>query len=370
MLKSIQLVFLLPIAALWSIITRVRNFIYDVHLLKSHSFSSVSIIGIGNLSFGGTGKTPHVEYLVNLFLSQGYHVNELATLSRGYGRKSNGFMLVEDIHSTSQVGDEPLQFKHKFPDLVVAVDADRKRGIESIKNAFPTVRVILLDDAFQHRKISLDLSIILTDYSHLYVDDYLFPVGRLREPKIGAKRADIIIVTKGSKFISPLEQRSIRDKIDPAIHQKVFFSHMEYLPVKSLSGHDKDISIDQLISEKYSILLVTGIAKSLDLEYYLKENVYEFIHLKYPDHYSFSSEDIHFMKDKFARIQNSKKIILTTEKDSKRLLEKNLLGLLTGTSVFYIPIKITFAGKDEADFNKLILDYVRRNKVNSDILNK
>jgi tetraacyldisaccharide 4'-kinase len=369
-LKVLQLILSIPIAFLYGIALRLRNFAYDIGILKSYSFSSISIISIGNLSFGGTGKTPHVEYLIHLFLSQGYQRHEIATLSRGYGRKTKGFLLVENNHSSEDVGDEPLQFKHKFLDIPVAVDENRKHGIEQLLTLFPDIRVVLLDDAFQHRQIKADLSILLTDSSNLFVDDYLFPIGTLREPQHGSKRADIIVVTKGSKFISPLEQRSIRDKISPKIHQRVFFSFMEYLELKRIAEVSETIDLKSIIQQKFSVLLVTGIAKSSDLEYYLKDSVYEFIHLKYPDHYVFSSDDVQFIQQKFASIQNLNKIIITTEKDSKRLLNKNILNTIYNLPVYYLPIKITFAGKDEGEFNKIILDYVRRNKVNSDILKK
>lgn len=369
-MKSLRLLLALPIALIYSIVVRTRNFLYDIGILKSASFSSISTISIGNLSFGGTGKTPHVEYLLNLFLNQGYQTHEIATLSRGYGRKTKGFILVSKTNTSEEVGDEPLQFKHKFPDIAVAVDENRKEGIEKLIELQPEIRVVLLDDAFQHRAVKADLSILLTDYSNLFVDDYLFPIGTLREPQYGHKRADIIVVTKGSKFISPLEQRSIRDKISPKIHQRVFFSFMEYLELKRISLNSETIDLKSIITQKFSVLLITGIAKSSDLEDYLKESVYEFIHLKYPDHYTFSSDDIAFVEQKFNAIQNQNKIIITTEKDSKRMLSNPSLSTIYQLPTYYLPIKITFAGKDEGDFNKIILDYVRRNKVNSDILKK
>ncbi len=369
MLKFLKFIFSIPFVALLDIVLSVRNILYDFNILSSKSYKNLTLISIGNLSFGGTGKSPHVEYLIQLLHNSSIQNPEIATLSRGYGRKTKGFFLVQEDHTSIDVGDEPLQFKHKFPNIPVAVDEQRQRGIEKLTQQYPTVKVIILDDAFQHRKISPDLSILLTDYSNLYVTDYLFPLGTLREPRRGFKRADIIIITKGSKFISPLEQRTVKDKLNVLPHQKVFFSYVEYQNMRGLFNKNEELSIQKIAEDKTTVILITGIAKSTDLEYYLKENgVKNFIHLKYPDHYYYTEDDIRFIEQKFHEISHTNKIILTTEKDSKRLIFANLSVSLQDLPVFYIPIKINFAGKDGEEFNKVIQDYVRRNKVNSEIL--
>ena len=234
---SILRKFLFPFAVIYGIIIRVRNFLFDINLLKSKAYD-IPIICVGNLSVGGTGKTPMIEYLLTL-LSSKYRV---ATLSRGYGRNTKGFILLEGDENAAEVGDEPLQFKTKFKEVLVAVDEDRQHGIEILKDK-NQAEVVLLDDAFQHRKVKAGLNIVLTKYDHLYIDDLMLPTGDLREPIIGIERAKVIVVTKCPKDLSIEERRKIRAKLNHRNYQKLFFSYIDYSDIIYTSKNSKSIAL-------------------------------------------------------------------------------------------------------------------------------
>ncbi len=325
---------LFPFAILYGIITFIRNFLYDKGLLKSYSFA-IPIIAVGNLNVGGTGKTPQIEYLIRL-LSPNYKV---ATLSRGYKRKSKGFVLADSNSNAEILGDEPFQFYEKFPQIQVAVDADRKNGIEQLLNQKDKPDIILLDDAFQHRKVKAGFYMLLTAYDNLYCDDWMLPTGNLRESKRGAKRADLIIITKCPTTLSEITQKEIKAKI--GADQPVFFSKIAY--DNTVFSEDKSIDVDALMD--VDKLLLAGIAKPKPFFAYLqREND---VILKYPDHHHFNENEILEIKN----ISNNKPII-TTEKDFVRLKDSILKEQL-----FYLPIKSSFVlGGD--DFDKTILDYV------------
>ena len=325
---------LFPFAILYGIITFIRNFLYDKGLLKSYSFA-IPIIAVGNLNVGGTGKTPQIEYLIRL-LSPNYKV---ATLSRGYKRKSKGFVLADFNSNAEILGDEPFQFYEKFPQIQVAVDADRKNGIEQLLNQKDKPDIILLDDAFQHRKVKAGFYMLLTAYDNLYCDDWMLPTGNLRESKRGAKRADLIIITKCPTTLSEITQKEIKAKI--GADQPVFFSKIAY--DNTVFSEDKSIDVDALMD--VDKLLLAGIAKPKPFFAYLqREND---VILKYPDHHHFNENEILEIKN----ISNNKPII-TTEKDFVRLKDSILKEQL-----FYLPIKSSFVlGGD--DFDKTILDYV------------
>ncbi len=369
-MKTIRNILFLPVLVILHFILKVRNVLFDLNIIPSVTFNNISTISIGNLTVGGTGKTPHIEYLVKIIkpiLNHSETSPEISILSRGYGRKTKGYFLSDSYSTCKDIGDEPLQFKTKFSEMPVAVDENRVRGIKTLFREFPSLRVVLLDDAFQHRRISAGLSILLTDYSNLYVDDQLFPFGTLREPASGSDRADIIIVTKGSKFISPLEQRIVKDKLHPKPHQRVYFSHIEYGELEPLNDQIPKTTKHQIFNEKYTVVLFTGIAKSSDLVYFLKDQVHEIIHIKYPDHYFYSGDDILRLKDQFNKVKNPNKIIITTEKDAMRLKLPELQNSLTNLPIHYIPINIIFNEKDKEEFNNYIFDYVRRNQINSGV---
>lgn len=330
---------LFPLAFLYWLITFIRNWLYDKGIFKSYSFN-VPIIAVGNLSVGGTGKTPQIEYLIRL-LSDKYKV---AVLSRGYKRTTEGFILAEENATASSIGDEPFQFYSKFPNIQVAVDANRKNGIENLLQLPNKPDVILLDDAFQHRKVKAGFYILLTAYDDLFCDDYILPFGNLREPSSGKKRADMIIVTKCPKDLSELAQQKIRKKLK--VKQPVFFTTIQYDDY--VFGNDSQLLVSQIQSE--SKVLVAGIAKPKLFFDFLKSEKDD--SLVFPDHHHFSRQDCEQILAK----ANGRKII-TTEKDFVRLN-----GLLPKSQLFYLPIKSTFLN---TNIDKTIEDYVGKGSRNS-----
>ncbi|MEN8124096.1 MAG: tetraacyldisaccharide 4'-kinase [Bacteroidota bacterium] len=340
---------LYPFSILFGEITDMRNKAYDKNILTSSTFD-LPVIAVGNLSTGGTGKTPQVEYLIRL-LNDTY---KIAVLSRGYKRKSEGFQIADKDSNAQQIGDEPLQYFRKFEDIIVAVDTDRVNGINELQNLDIPPDIILLDDAFQHRKVNAGLNILLTTHEKLYIDDIVLPAGDLREKKSGAARADIIIVTKCNKQLSEEEQFKTSQKLNPELNQTVFFSKIVY--EDSVKSKSDEIKIDELFN--FDVLLVTGIAKTQPLIDFLNNKKIRFKHLKYPDHHNFTINEIGKIENEFLKISNKKKIILTTEKDFVRTFEE------VNNKVYYLPIITKFIS-NENDFNKLIINYVQQNTRNS-----
>lgn len=334
---SISRKFLLPLSPLYGLATRLRNLGYDHGIFKSRSFP-IPIICVGNLSVGGTGKSPMVEYLIN-YLKKEYLV---ATLSRGYGRTSKGFHLLNGKENAERVGDEPLQFKTKFPEATVAVDENRQRGIAELLHK-ENPEVIILDDAFQHRKVKAGLNILLTTYDNLYIEDYLLPAGNLREPISGAKRSQIVVVTKCPPNLTKEEQEEIRRKLNLSPHQKLFFGYIAY---SSYIINDKgSVPLEQILGKR--AMLITGIANDKPLVDHLKREKLIFEHTRFPDHHNYSKKDI----------QNiSAEVILTTEKDYMRL--KNLM---THSQLYYIPIQFQFI-KEADKFKKEIDQFIINEK--------
>ena len=345
-------IILFPIACLFGLVTALRNKLFDWKILSSKSFP-LPVISMGNLSAGGTGKTPHTEYLVRL-LKNHY---KIAILSRGYKRKTSGFLLAQPEHSYFDIGDEPVQYLKKFPDVVVAVDEDRKRGIMNILAEKPDTEVILLDDAFQHRRVRPGKSILLTDYHHLYIHDFLMPTGMLREKACGARRADIIIVTKTPKVFSPIIKRALAKQLKPRHHQKLFFSYVAYddpVPLKLCRNQNP-------AHPKYSyIVMVAGVANSYPLQEYLTGLCNELIVLNFNDHYQYTIHDLEKISREFNSIISKDKVIFTTEKDATRLDKDEFSAYLDVLPFYYIPIRVKFHECDEIKFDKLILDYVQK----------
>lgn len=340
---------LYPFALLYGEIVGLRNKAFDKGIFTSIKFSIPTIV-VGNLNVGGTGKSPQIEYLVRL-LQNNYKV---AVLSRGYKRKSTGFQLANKKTITEEIGDEPMQFFKKFKNIIVAVDADRVNGINQLKKLKFPPNVILLDDAFQHRKVNAGLNILLTSYHNLYTDDLVLPAGNLREKRKGANRAQVIIVSKCPEVLSKNEQLKIIQKLKPELNQTVFFTKIAYH--NAVINKHKQIALPEL--KNYHILLVTGIANTNPLIKFLKSKKIQFKHLKYADHHNFSKQDKENVIFEFNKIQANNKIILTTEKDYVR-------GLINiNNDIYYLPIKTNFL-EGEDDFNKLILNYVQQNTRNS-----
>ncbi|MFV5699469.1 tetraacyldisaccharide 4'-kinase [Flavobacterium sp. ZT3R17] len=330
---------LFPFAILYGLITSIRNFLFDKGILKSYSFD-LPIIAVGNLSVGGTGKTPQIEYLIRL-LSDKY---KIATLSRGYKRQSEGFILADASSNAAILGDEPFQFYQKFKNIKVAVDANRKNGIEQLLSQSNKPEVILLDDAFQHRKVKAGFYILLTSYGDLYSDDFILPTGNLRESRSGAQRANIIIVTKCPTSLSLDAQNEVKKKLYLSKNQELYFTYIDY--DDCIYSEDKKIKVGEIKS--LDKVLIAGIAKPDPFfDYIKKEND---ICLSFPDHHNFTDKDILEIKN---LAQNS--LIITTEKDYVRLK-----GSLTSEQLFYIPIKSSFVSGSE-NFDKVILNYILNN---------
>lgn len=325
-----------PFVPVYYLVTWVRNKMYDLGIKTSKSYH-IPIVCVGNLSVGGTGKTPMIEYLIR----QLKDTCQIATLSRGYKRKTSGFQIANKDSSSESIGDEPFQFYNKFKnDIIVAVDFDRQNGIDKIQTFDDKIDVILLDDAFQHRKVKAGLNILLTTYDNLYVDDIVLPTGNLREPKSGAKRADVIVVTKCPETLSNDEKVNIVNKLKPNSNQKVFFSAIKYS--NFIINKNKKINLQDL--NKFT--LVTGIANAEPLVNFLKSENREFKHFSFKDHHEFSENDISkFSKEEF---------VVTTEKDFMRLPNHESLK----ENLFYLPIEVKI--DEPTEFNTLVKSFVKK----------
>ena len=316
------------------LVTSIRNFLYNIGVIKSHQFN-IPIISIGNLVLGGSGKTPSIEYLVKL-LSNNYKV---AVLSRGYGRKSTGFILADSNSDAGIIGDESMQYYRKFKDIIVSVDSNRVRGINKLIKLNSKPEIVLLDDAYQHRRVKPGMSILLTKFNDLYSEDNIFPLGNLRESKRNANRADVIIVTKCDENINKDQKRHIIQKLNIGDNQKIYFSSIKY----SKMVYDKEISKPLSEFKNIKFTLVTGIADSSHLINYLNDSGYNFNHILFKDHHDFSNSDI-------IKIDRNN-LIITTEKDYVKLFTK------ITSSLYYLPIE--FIIDNEVDFSKQILDYIQ-----------
>ena len=353
---------LYPFSAIFGLIVSIRNFMYDYKIFKSTEFE-IPVISIGNITVGGTGKTPHTEYLVDLLCKQ----FTITTISRGYKRKTKGYQEVEVDSLATAVGDEPLQIKRKFSDIQVIVDEKRVHAIQKIQVQEPAQLpdVILLDDAFQHRSVSAGINILLIDFNRPIDKDSLMPVGRLRESKWQMRRANVIIYTKCPQEISPITRRIIMKDVYLRPYQNLFFTTMVYQPLTPVFP-DLAIETPKLASDKVSVLLVTGIVNPEHLRKYLSTFTENITDLKYPDHYNFNSSDIQQIEQKFVGIEADNKIIITTEKDSMRLKDMNLSDSMKA-NLFFIPLKIKFLDSEGKNFDEKIVTYVRENKSNRDL---
>lgn len=343
-------IILLPLSIIYGIVINIRNTLFHLDILKSKRFS-IPILCVGNITVGGTGKTPHTE----LIISELKKKFQVACLSRGYKRKSSGFVLA-DTHSTAkEIGDEPMQIKNKFPDILVACDGNRVRGIRKLL-ALPTPpEVIILDDAFQHRYVQADKNIVLMDYNRPVYHDYLLPMGRLRESTNALKRADYIVVTKCPPNIQPIERRIIYKHLKIKPYQQLYFTSMEYGTPQSLcSGVKTPGPTPQSV-----ILCVTGIAQPDPYVEHLKKYTDQVKEIRYPDHHRFTEKDLQHIATAFHDIPFKEKYIFTTEKDAMRLLSCQLPKEIK-KHIFYIPIVPVFI-HHEGLINELS-EYVRKNK--------
>jgi tetraacyldisaccharide 4'-kinase len=348
---------LLPLSALYGLVIYTRNYLFDSGKIKSSSFP-VPVISFGNLTTGGTGKTPHVEYIIRLLRKD----FSIATLSRGYGRKSKGFLIAEIPSSTRRIGDEPMQYLTKFKEITVCVSEDRSEAINNLINSNRPPEVIIMDDAYQHRKVIAGLNILLIEYESFFESSYLLPAGNLREPVSSKKRADIIIITKTPNILVPIEKKRVLEKLKAEPEQKVFFSYIKYGEFTKVFGQQNAMQMGAgyYAEKRFTILLVTGIANPSGLIEYLRRLTDKIEMLIFPDHHEFNQKDILKIQQTFDNIANPSKIILTTEKDAMRLQNPDIDSSIQKLPFFYLPIEI-YIHQDQEIFNQVILDYVRKN---------
>ncbi len=342
-----------PFSIFYGIAVRIRNFLYNSGIFSSRSFK-IPVICTGNLSTGGTGKTPQVEYLMGL-LSSNF---KTAVLSRGYKRESSGFLIARKGMTTDTLGDEAYGYFLKFPQSIVAVGENRKSAIERILKSFPETDCIVMDDGMQHRSVKPGLLIMLTGYHHLFTRDHLLPAGHLREPRSGYKRADVIIVTKCPPGISESRKKELINEINPLKHQKVFFSFLRYSAPEPFHQQPELPSSD-MMKKEYSALAFSGIAHPALFNHYVTERFAHAELISFSDHHQYTREDIQSIVNKFNNIASAKKIILTTGKDFVKLRHHVSIRELPA---YYLPVATEFSDGDKQIFDDLILNYARANQ--------
>lgn len=347
---------LTPLSWLYGLGVRFRNMLFDMDILKSRAFH-VPVIAVGNITVGGTGKTPHVEFLVRLLSSQ----LNVAVLSRGYKRKSRGFVLAKSKTPMEQIGDEPYQMKQKFPHVAVAVDSKRVRGIERLTSGEQGRRidVVLLDDAFQHRYVKPGINILLVDYHRLIIYDKLLPAGRLREPLKGKDRADMVIVTKCPKELKPMEFRVITKAMALYPYQQLFFTTLDYEPLRPVFGSAKVPKLGD-----FNVLLLTGIASPRQLIADLQPQVKTMVSMAFSDHHRFTRKDVRKVNQAFGALPEPR-LIITTEKDAARLHQVEGLSDDVRRNLYALPVRVSFMQDQEDEFCQGIIGYLQKNSRNS-----
>ena len=342
-----------PLSWLYGAGVWLRNLLFDSGILKQVRFDR-PVICVGNLTVGGTGKTPHTEMLLRLLLPG----RRVAVLSRGYKRQSRGFRVATMQTSMREIGDEPWQMKQKFPEAVVAVDANRRRGIERIltDSATSATEVIILDDAYQHRYVRPSLNILLTDYHRLLTDDCLLPAGRLREPATAKERADIVIVTKCPDNLKPIDYRVVQKALDLKPFQSLFFSTFRYQPLRRLfvETANKASQTEQLTPDTH-ILLLTGIASPRQMLFDLQRITRHIVPMTFADHHEFTARDVERMEEAFTAMQGSKRLIVTTEKDAARLRLVENLSTIVRRHIYVLPIEVEILQGRQAEFEAAVL---------------
>ena len=345
----------MPFSFLYATIIRFRNWLYDKNIIKSAQFN-FPIICVGNIAVGGTGKSPMTEYLVRM-LKQDYIT---ATLSRGYKRKTKGFTIANENTTAIDIGDEPMQFHQKFPDITVAVGEERLVAIPQILHAKPETEVIILDDAFQHRQVRAGLNILLTQYNDLYINDFILPAGDLRDVKSSAKRAQIIIVTKCPATLDQSEKEKIIKELKPLSYQQVYFAEIIYAKPRHLFNN-----VEEEISSNSDVLVICGIANPAPLKQFLSSHFHSYDMISFPDHHIFRSDDLKDIKHQFDKIISTDKYIITTEKDGTRL--EKYKNELENYPVFVLPISHRIMFNEDLKFEKEIKKFIEenRNKITS-----
>ena len=339
---------LFPLTCWYAVGVRFRNMFYSMGIIKQEA-PHITTIGVGNLSTGGTGKTPHVEHLVRLLRGE----TRVAVLSRGYRRQTKGFVLADAGSTAATIGDEPLQMHRKFGDITVAVDADRRHGIALLLQQEPKPGVILLDDAYQHRYVKAGLNILLTDYHRLFSRDLVLPAGRLREPRSGKRRADIVVVTKCPPTMSEAERQAIASELALETRQHLYFSCIDYAPLEPLAGGPA-LPLEAL--NQHHVLLLSGIANPTPLENTLKVHASEVRTMQFADHHTFTASDMERVADAFGTLAEPR-LLVTTETDAARLEGTGLLPPTLREHGYTIPIRIRFLFGQGETFDEEIKNY-------------
>ncbi len=360
MVKPVQIYkWLYPVSWLYGIGVGLRNKLFDWGILKERLFD-IPVISVGNITVGGTGKTPHTEYLIRL-LQDKYQVG---VLSRGYKRKSKGFVLATADTPVHAIGDEPYQMKQKYPAIHMAVDADRCHGIDSLCREAPDTEVVILDDAYQHRYVKPGLSILLVDYHRLLCDDALMPAGRMREPQTGKKRAQVVILTKCPKNLKPVDYQALSKRMALYPHQRLFFTSLAYGQLYPLFTQAAEFGLST-IGQDTHVLLVTGIASPAKLIADLSPHCGPVDSLAFSDHHDFSGRDLAHIRERFLALPEGRRIIITTEKDAVRLRVHSSLDEALKPYMYVLPVEVTFQQNQQESFNSIITDYVSKNPRNS-----
>ncbi len=354
---------LYPLSFLYGLGVNLRNKMFDWGIIHSKSYD-IPVICVGNITVGGTGKTPHTEYLIRLLKKE----FKVAVLSRGYKRKSKGYIMASATSTAREIGDEPYQIKRKFPEITVSVDKDRCHGIETLckEKKASELGVILLDDAYQHRYVNPGMSILLVDFNRLICDDVLLPAGRLREPSRGKHRANIVIITKCPRLMKPMDFRIITKRLDLYPYQQLYFTSYKYGSLTPIfpEFNTKKRTLDQL-EKNEEVVLLTGIASPKQLLQDLERYASHITPLTFADHHDFTGNEMKALKETFDNLKEGKKIIITTEKDAARLTQFTNLDETIKKNIYTLPIEVKFLLNQEDIFNQKIIEYVRKNKRNS-----
>ncbi len=345
--NTLKYTLLKPLSVLYSIGVRLRNKLFDLGLFRSTK-SDITTISVGNITVGGTGKTPHAEYILSLISDK---INT-AYLSRGYKRSTQGFRIANENSNATTIGDEAFQIKQKFPNITVAVDANRHNALRKLRDSKNPPKIVVLDDAYQHRTLHPDLNILLIDFNRLTYQDSMLPLGELREPSGNTDRADIIIFTKCPTSILPVDMLSTRSQISPFPYQTLYYTTLSYKEPKGLFTNKK------LNLQGKEIILLTGIAQPQHLHKHLEKYASLITALKYPDHHKFTSHDIKELAEDFEKLNCDNRAIITTEKDASRLISINIPENIKN-DIYTIGIEIEFLFNGKQDFDTQINKFLR-----------
>lgn len=350
---------LYPVGWLYSLAIAIRNHLFDRQILKSQSFKTATIV-VGNITVGGTGKTPMIEYLIDI-LHKDY---KLAALSRGYGRRTKGYREADKTSNATLIGDEPYQIYRKYPDVKVVVCANRCHAIKVIEGKYPETDAVLLDDAYQHRYVNAGRTILLIDYNRSIMEDKLMPYGNLREPASERFRADIVVVTKCPKDMTAFNAREVKNSLNLHAYQDLFFATLRYSSPRRITNRVRLGSLDG-----WSVLLVTAIANPAPLTEYLETNCASVKSILFEDHHDFNIEDVALISKEFESMASGKKCIVITSKDESKLVNLDISDAISN-SMYVIDVGIDFLFDTKCDFDKKIIGYVEKNKRNSVLFTK